>query len=152
MMVLGQFFFLIYFLLNFFLLKIFVLKKKNLKKEILKKNFKTKIFNKKKFKKKIQKKKLTQYDHGSTITNLYCFCLGTTDSCTVYPGSCSLRLHFKVNCSEIFSPVITDTGVCCAFNGHVSFVESQYSEMQVSDLPFLLIFICFHIFFFLTFI
>ena len=34
-----------------------------------------------------------------------------------------------MNCSEIFTPVITDTGVCCAFNGHVSFVKSQYSEL-----------------------
>ena len=32
---------------------------------------------------------LTQYHQVSTSTNLYCFCLGTTDSCTVYPGSCS---------------------------------------------------------------
>ena len=52
-----------------------------------------------------------------------------------------------MNCSEIFTPVITDTGVCCAFNGHVSFVESQYSElvkeMQVIDLPFFFIFISF---------
>ena len=31
---------------------------------------------------------LTQYHQVSTSTNLYCFCLGTTDSCTVYPGSC----------------------------------------------------------------
>ena len=54
-----------------------------------------------------------------------------------------------MNCSEIFSPVITDTGVCCAFNGHVSFVESQYSElvkeMQVIDLPFFLIFFFLHL-------
>ena len=48
-----------------------------------------------------------------------------------------------MECPEIFSPVITDTGVCCAFNGHVSFVESQYSElvkeMQVLDLSFFFI-------------
>ena len=47
-----------------------------------------------------------------------------------------------MKCPEIFTPVITDTGVCCAFNGHVSFVESQYSElvkeMQVIDLSFFL--------------
>ena len=44
--------------------------------------------------------------------------------------------HFiQVNCSEIFTPVITDTGVCCAFNLHMKFVDSEYSqlvkEMQV---------------------
>ena len=53
------------------------------------------------------------------------------------------RAFLKVKCPEIFTPVITDTGVCCAFNGHVSFVESQYSElvkeMQVIDLSFFLI-------------
>ena len=61
-----------------------------------------------------------------------------------------LRAFFKVKCSEVFTPVITDTGVCCAFNGHVSFVESQYSElvkeMQVIDLPFFLVFIFSHLF------
>ena len=31
---------------------------------------------------------LTQYHQVSTSTNLYCFSLGTTDSCTVYHGSC----------------------------------------------------------------
>ena len=31
---------------------------------------------------------LTQYHQVSTSINLYCFCLGTTDSCTVYPRSC----------------------------------------------------------------
>ena len=31
---------------------------------------------------------MTQYHQVSTSTNLYCFCLGTTDSCTVYHGSC----------------------------------------------------------------
>ena len=36
---------------------------------------------------------LTQYHQVSTSTNLYCFCLGTTDSCTVYPGSCWHYVH-----------------------------------------------------------
>ena len=31
---------------------------------------------------------LTQYHQVSTSTNLYCCCLGITDSCTVYPWSC----------------------------------------------------------------
>ena len=31
---------------------------------------------------------LTWYHQVSTISNLYCCCLGITDSCTVYPGSC----------------------------------------------------------------
>ena len=39
----------------------------------------------------------------------------------------------QVNCSEIFTPVITDTGVCCAFNLHMEFKESQYSKL-VKDL------------------
>ena len=34
---------------------------------------------------------LTQYHHVSTSTNLFCCCLGITDFCTVYPGSC---FHF----------------------------------------------------------
>ena len=42
----------------------------------------------------------------------------------------------EVNCSEIFKPVITDTGVCCAFNLQSDLKESHYStlvkEMQVS--------------------
>ena len=31
---------------------------------------------------------LTQYHQVSTNTNLYCCCLGITDFCIVYPGSC----------------------------------------------------------------
>ena len=31
---------------------------------------------------------LTQYHQVPTSTNLYCCCLGITDSCTVYPWSC----------------------------------------------------------------
>ena len=31
---------------------------------------------------------LTQYHQVSTSTNIYCWCLGITDFCTVYPGSC----------------------------------------------------------------
>ena len=41
----------------------------------------------------------------------------------------------QVNCSEIFTPVITDSGVCCAFNLQDDLRESTYSqlvkEMQV---------------------
>ena len=41
----------------------------------------------------------------------------------------------EVNCSEIFTPVITDSGVCCAFNLGSDLKESNYShlvtEMQV---------------------
>ena len=47
---------------------------------------------------------------------------------------CSLQGN-EVNCSEIFTPVVTDSGVCCAFNQHMAFKESNYSklveEMQV---------------------
>ena len=43
----------------------------------------------------------------------------------------------RVNCSEIFTPVITDSGVCCAFNLETRLKESNYSklvqEMQVTD-------------------
>ena len=43
----------------------------------------------------------------------------------------------QINCSEIFTPVITDTGVCCAFNLGSHFKESNYSqlvkEMQVME-------------------
>ena len=35
----------------------------------------------------------------------------------------------EVNCSEIFKPVITDTGVCCAFNLQSDLKESKYSEL-----------------------
>ena len=38
---------------------------------------------------------LTQYHQVSTSTNLYCCCLGITDFCTVYPGSCSFVFHEK---------------------------------------------------------
>ena len=42
----------------------------------------------------------------------------------------------QINCSEIFTPVITDTGVCCAFNLQTHFKETTYSqlvkEMQVT--------------------
>ena len=42
----------------------------------------------------------------------------------------------EINCSEIFTPVITDTGVCCAFNLGSHLKESNYSqlvkEMQVA--------------------
>ena len=44
----------------------------------------------------------------------------------------------QVNCSQIFTPVVTDTGVCCAFNLHMKFKESEYSklvmEMQVTTI------------------
>ena len=44
----------------------------------------------------------------------------------------------EVNCSEIFTPVITDSGVCCAFNLESDLKESNYShlveEMQVKEL------------------
>ena len=44
----------------------------------------------------------------------------------------------QINCSEIFTPVITDTGVCCAFNLQTHFKESNYSqlvkEMQVAKI------------------
>ena len=40
-----------------------------------------------------------------------------------------------VDCSEIFTPVITDSGVCCAFNTRLDLKQSNYStlvaEMQV---------------------
>ena len=43
----------------------------------------------------------------------------------------------QVQCSEIFTPVITDSGVCCAFNLKTHLMESNYSklvkEMQVSE-------------------
>ena len=45
----------------------------------------------------------------------------------------------EVNSSEIFTPVVTDSGVCCAFNLHMDLKESKYSklveEMQVEKLP-----------------
>ena len=48
---------------------------------------------------------------------------------------CSLQGK-EVNCSDIFRPVVTDSGVCCAFNLHMAFKESIYrklvAEMQVS--------------------
>ena len=42
----------------------------------------------------------------------------------------------EVDCSKIFTPVITDSGVCCAFNLGSDLKKSNYSdlveEMQVS--------------------
>ena len=35
----------------------------------------------------------------------------------------------KVNCSSIFSPMITDSGVCCAFNLNLALKESTYSKL-----------------------
>ena len=35
----------------------------------------------------------------------------------------------KVNCSDIFTPVITDSGVCCAFNLQDNLRESDYSRL-----------------------
>ena len=35
----------------------------------------------------------------------------------------------EVNCSDIFKPVITDTGVCCAFNLQSDLKESNYSQL-----------------------
>ena len=50
----------------------------------------------------------------------------------------------QVNCSEIFTPVITDTGVCCAFNLQSDLRESEYShlveEMQVKKFKVFLFF------------
>ena len=41
---------------------------------------------------------------------------------------CSLQGK-EVNCSEIFTPVVTDSGVCCAFNLHMDLKKSKYSEL-----------------------
>ena len=35
----------------------------------------------------------------------------------------------EVNCSKIFSPVITDSGVCCAFNLQDDLKESKFSRL-----------------------
>ena len=35
----------------------------------------------------------------------------------------------QINCSEIFTPVITDTGVCCAFNLRTDLKASIYSQL-----------------------
>ena len=59
--------------------------KKNSKK--MKKNLKRKC-SKKKFKKKIN-------FFFKKNDKTYCFCLGTTDSCTVYPGSCFVSKHYS---------------------------------------------------------
>ena len=34
-----------------------------------------------------------------------------------------------VNCSEIFTPVITDSGICCAFNMQDNLRDSDYSRL-----------------------
>ena len=34
-----------------------------------------------------------------------------------------------VNCSDIFTPVITDSGVCCAFNHRSNLKDSVYSQL-----------------------
>ena len=35
----------------------------------------------------------------------------------------------KVNCSDIFTPVITDSGICCAFNLQDNLRDSDYSRL-----------------------
>ena len=54
--------------------------------------------------------------------------------CPYFPGN---KIKTQVKCSEIFTPVITDNGVCCAFNLHMNFKDSDYSqlvrEMQVLE-------------------
>ena len=35
----------------------------------------------------------------------------------------------KINCSDIFTPVVTDSGICCAFNVKNTLVESNYSRL-----------------------
>ena len=34
-----------------------------------------------------------------------------------------------INCSDIFTPVVTDSGICCAFNVKNTLVESNYSRL-----------------------
>ena len=34
-----------------------------------------------------------------------------------------------VNCSDIFTPVVTDFGICCAFNVRNTLKESEYSRL-----------------------
>ena len=42
--------------------------------------------------------------------------------------SCSW-LGNQVNCSDIFTQVVTDSGVCCAFNVQDNLKESEYSRL-----------------------
>ena len=35
----------------------------------------------------------------------------------------------EVNCSDIFTPVVTDSGICCAFNVKDTLKESEYSHL-----------------------
>ena len=34
-----------------------------------------------------------------------------------------------VNCSDVFTPVVTDSGVCCAFNMQDNLEDSDYSRL-----------------------
>ena len=34
-----------------------------------------------------------------------------------------------VNCSDVFTPVVTDSGVCCSFNMQDNLVDSEYSRL-----------------------
>ena len=34
-----------------------------------------------------------------------------------------------VNCSDVFTPVVTDSGVCCAFNMQDNLEDSEYSRL-----------------------
>ena len=51
----------------------------------------------------------------------------------------------QIDCSKIFTPVITDTGVCCAFNLRTGLKESIYRQLvekiqvrpKITDLKFL---------------
>ena len=53
---------------------------------------------------------LTQYQQVSTSTPLYCCYLRTTDSCTVYPGSCS-KVCYHQHITQI-RPKIFTTTIC----------------------------------------
>ena len=35
----------------------------------------------------------------------------------------------EVNCSDIFTPVVTDSGICCVFNVKNTLKESEYSRL-----------------------
>ena len=92
-----------------------------------------------------------QEDFAKAFPNIFRLLWKSTLPCYPFPSSeLSSSTHMlrqcqwegrEVNCSQIFKPVITDTGVCCAFNLQSDLKESSYSQLVKTTqvkIPFLL--------------
>ena len=78
---------------------------------------------------------LTQYHQVSTSTNLYCFCLGTTDSCTVYPGSCmtDFQLPNLHRFSESTSTTVTTSTSFELASSHARVTSIKFTKQELGS-------------------